>query len=72
MCSPQGYIEYVFSAAHYLVVLPGENCQFSLVLQGVKAPLSSEKNKPEPYGDESLLFSRYHYLQVRKGGAREV
>ena len=52
-------------------MLPGENCQFSLVLQGVKAPLSSEKNKPEAYGDESLLFSRYHYLQVRKGGARE-
>lgn len=55
-----------------MIVLPSENCQFSLVLQGVKAPLNSVKGKPEPYGDESVLFARYHYLQVGVRAACEA
>lgn len=60
----QGIIEYVFSAAHYLVYLPSENCQFSLTLQGIKAPQSSAKGKAESFGDESLMYAKYNYLQV--------
>ena len=39
---------------------------------GVKVPLNSAKGKPEPYGDESVLFARYHYLQVGVRAACEV
>ena len=60
----QGIIEYVFSAAHYLIYVPSENCQFSFTLQGVKAPQNSGKGKPEPFGDESLMYAKYNYLQV--------
>lgn len=38
----------------------------------MKAPLNSAKGKPEPYGDESVLFARYHYLQVGVRAACEV
>lgn len=60
----QGIIEYVFSAAHYLIYIPSENCQFSFTLQGVKAPQNAAKGKPEPFGDESLMYAKYNYLQV--------
>lgn len=73
-----GFIEYVFSASHYLVHIPEENCQFSFNLQGVKAPLSSSRGKGESFGDESLMYAKLHFLQrdvtveivnVDKGGS---
>lgn len=74
----RGFVEYVFSACHYLIIIPAENCQFSFNLQGVKAPMSSGRGKPEPFGDESLMYAKLHFLQrevtvevlnVDKGGS---
>lgn len=59
----KAFVEYVFSASHYLIYIPEENCQFSLNLQGVKSPMSSGKSKAETYGDESLMAARQRYLQ---------
>ena len=59
----KAFVEYVFSASHYLIHVPSENCQFSLNLQGVKSPMSSGKAKAETYGDESLMTARQRYLQ---------
>ena len=73
-----GFIEYVFSACHYLICIPEENCQFSFNLQGVKAPLSASRGKAESFGDESLMYAKLHFLQrdvileivnVDKGGS---
>lgn len=73
-----GHIEHVFTACHYLVSIPEENCQFSFSLQGVKAPLPSSRGKAESFGDESLMYAKLHYLQrdvtieivnVDKGGS---
>lgn len=59
----------MFSAAHFLVVIPAENCQLSLSLQGVRAPQSSAKGAtPAVFGDESLLYTRYFFLQVGVSG----
>ena len=50
-------------------MIPAENCQLSLSLQGVRAPQSSAKGAtPAVFGDESLLYTRYFFLQVGVSG----
>ena len=51
------------------MVIPAENCQLSLSLQGVRAPQNSGTGEPAVFGDESLLLTRFHFLQVGRFGA---
>ena len=60
----EAIIEHVFTASHYLIYIPAENCQISFTLQGLKAPQNSLKGKADTFGDESLMYAKYYYLQV--------
>ena len=61
----KGFVEYIYNAGRFRVLIPKENVSIAFVLAGVRSQAGPRLNqrRPEPLFEETLLFAKSMYMQ---------